>query len=70
MLVFGTRPEGVNAGTLKLVGTEEQIIYDNFKLLLKSKEAYNATAKASNPYGDGMACKRIADILEKKLNLI
>ena len=63
------RPEGVNAGTLKLVGTEEQTIYDNFKLLLESKDAYNAMAKASNPYGDGMACKRIADILVEKLNL-
>ena len=58
------RPEGIAAGTLKLVGTDEQVIYDNFKLLLKSKEAYDAMAKASNPYGDGFACKRIADILE------
>lgn len=59
------RPEGVKAGTLKLVGTDEQMIYDNFKLLLESKEAYNDMAKASNPYGDGFACKRIADILER-----
>ena len=58
------RPEGITAGTLKLVGTDEQVIYDNFKLLLESKEAYDAMAKASNPYGDGFACKRIADILE------
>ncbi|MBQ3046522.1 MAG: UDP-N-acetylglucosamine 2-epimerase (non-hydrolyzing) [Clostridia bacterium] len=58
------RPEGVKAGTLKLVGTDEQIIYDSFKLLLESKEAYDTMAKASNPYGDGFACKRIADILE------
>ena len=58
------RPEGVKAGTLKLVGTDEQVIYDNFKLLLQNKEAYNRMAKASNPYGDGFACKRIADILE------
>ena len=58
------RPEGIKAGTLKLVGTGEQVIYDNFKLLLESKEAYDAMAKASNPYGDGLACKRIADILE------
>ena len=58
------RPEGVKAGTLKLVGTDEQVIYDNFKLLLESKEAYDAMAKASNPYGDGFASKRIADILE------
>ena len=58
------RPEGIAAGTLKLVGTDEQVIYDNFKLLLESKEAYDAMAQASNPYGDGLACKRIADILE------
>lgn len=58
------RPEGIKAGTLKLVGTDEQVIYDNFKLLLENKEAYDAMSKASNPYGDGFACKRIADILE------
>ena len=59
------RPEGIKAGTLKLVGTDEQVIYDNFKLLLEDKSAYDAMSKASNPYGDGFACKRIADILEK-----
>ena len=58
------RPEGIAAGTLKLVGTDEKVIYDNFKLLLENKEAYDAMSKASNPYGDGLACKRIADILE------
>lgn len=58
------RPEGIKAGTLKLVGTDEQVIYDNFKLLLENMDAYDAMAKASNPYGDGLACKRIADILE------
>lgn len=57
------RPEGIKAGTLKLVGTDEQVIYDNFKLLLENKEVYDAMAKASNPYGDGFACRRIADIL-------
>lgn len=57
------RPEGIEAGTLKLVGTDEQVIYDNFKTLLENTEAYNAMAHASNPYGDGFACKRIADIL-------
>lgn len=57
------RPEGIKAGTLKLVGTDEQVIYNNFKLLLDNQEAYDAMAKASNPYGDGFACKRIADIL-------
>ena len=59
------RPEGIAAGTLKLVGTDEDVIYENFKLLLEDPDAYDAMAKASNPYGDGFACKRIADILEK-----
>lgn len=59
------RPEGIKAGTLKLVGTDEQTIYDNFKELLENKESYDAMAHASNPYGDGWTCKRIADILEK-----
>ncbi len=58
------RPEGIAAGTLKLVGTDEQVIYDNFKLLLEDDAAYKAMSLASNPYGDGLACKRIADILE------
>lgn len=60
------RPEGIQAGTLKLVGTEEEVIYRNFKLLLEDQQAYDAMAQASNPYGDGFACKRIADILEKE----
>ena len=58
------RPEGIKAGTLKLVGTDEKVIYENFKKLLVDKNAYDAMSKASNPYGDGFACKRIADILE------
>lgn len=61
------RPEGVEAGTLKLVGTDSDVIYSNFKLLLTSKEAYEAMSKAKNPYGDGTACKQIADILENGL---
>ena len=60
------RPEGIAAGTLKLVGTDEQVIYDHFKQLLCDKTAYDAMAKASNPYGDGLACRRIADILTKE----
>ena len=59
------RPEGIKAGTLKLVGTDENVIYNEFKKLLTDKEEYEKMSKASNPYGDGMACKRIADILEK-----
>ena len=61
------RPEGIKAGTLKLVGTDEETIYSNFKLLLENKEEYEKMSKASNPYGDGFACKRIADILEEKI---
>lgn len=59
------RPEGIAAGTLKLVGTDETVIYENFKLLLEDRTAYDAMAHASNPYGDGHASERIADILEK-----
>ena len=61
------RPEGIAAGTLKLVGTEEETIYQNFKSLLENKDEYEKMSKASNPYGDGFACKRIANILEEKL---
>ena len=61
------RPEGIAARTLKLVGTEEETIYQNFKSLLENKDEYEKMSKASNPYGDGFACKRIADILEEKL---
>jgi len=60
------RPEGVSAGTLKLVGTDEDVIYENFKLLLENQIAYDAMSEASNPYGDGFACKRIADVLEEE----
>ena len=59
------RPEGVAAGTLKLVGTDESVIYQSFRELLENQEAYQAMAHAANPYGDGHACERIADILEK-----
>ncbi len=58
------RPEGVEAGTLRLVGTEEETIYETFKLLLENKEEYEKMSRACNPYGDGHACKRIADVLE------
>ena len=57
------RPEGIAAGTLKLVGTEEETIYKEFSRLLSDKDEYEAMSKASNPYGDGHACERIADIL-------
>jgi UDP-N-acetylglucosamine 2-epimerase (non-hydrolysing) len=59
------RPEGVDAGTLRLVGTDEEVIYRSFTELLENREAYEAMSRACNPYGDGHACERIADILEK-----
>lgn len=61
------RPEGVAAGTLKLVGTEEQVIYENFTALLTDQDLYNTMSQASNPYGDGTASKQIASILKEKL---
>ncbi|MDO5558461.1 MAG: UDP-N-acetylglucosamine 2-epimerase (non-hydrolyzing) [Oscillospiraceae bacterium] len=61
------RPEGIAAGTLKLVGTKEETIYNTFKRLLENDEMYKMMSNASNPYGDGFASKRIADILEQKL---
>ena len=60
------RPEGVEAGTLKLVGTSEEVIYNEFTKLLTDEKEYHKMAHAANPYGDGHACKRIADILEGK----
>ncbi len=57
------RPEGIEAGTLKLVGTEEENIYNAFKELLTNKDEYNKMSRANNPYGDGFASKRIADII-------
>ena len=61
------RPEGIKAGTLKLVGTSEEVIYREFTKLLDDKNAYDAMSKASNPYGDGHACERIAEILVNDL---
>ena len=62
------RPEGVEAGTLKLVGTSEEVIYQEFTRLLDDKIEYNSMAHAVNPYGDGFACKRIADILDGEIH--
>lgn len=58
------RPEGIAAGTLKLVGTDEEVIYNSFKQLLEDQSEYLKMSQASNPYGDGFASKRIVDILE------
>lgn len=60
------RPEGIEVGTLKLVGTDEEVIYKTLKQLLIDQEEYDKMSTASNPYGDGLASKRIADILEQK----
>lgn len=61
------RPEGVNAGVLRLVGTGEQAIYRAFTELLENQDAYETMSCASNPYGDGHASKRIADVLSTEL---
>ena len=58
------RPEGIEAGTLKLVGTDEESVYNNFKLLIENTDEYNKMSNANNPYGDGNASKRIVDVLE------
>lgn len=57
------RPEGIKAGTLKLVGTDEETVYQNGKDLLTNKEVYEKMSKASNPYGDGEASRRIVEVL-------
>lgn len=62
------RPEGIEAGTLKLVGTDEETIYTEFKKMLTDSEEYNRMSNASNPYGDGFACKRIVDVLQQHLS--
>lgn len=58
------RPEGLEAGTLKLVGTNEETIYKEFSKLLTDKSEYEKMAHAANPYGDGLASVRIADVIE------
>ena len=60
------RPEGIDAGTLRLVGTDEEGIYAAFTELLEDEDIYRKMSTACNPYGDGHACERIADILEGK----
>ncbi len=61
------RPEGIEAGTLKLVGTKEEVIYREFKALLEDQELYQKMSEASNPYGDGTASEQIVNILREKL---
>lgn len=60
------RPEGINAGTLKLVGTDENTIYEETKKLLTEKSEYEKMSHASNPYGDGHASEKIVDAIIKK----
>lgn len=62
------RPEGIEAGTLKLVGTDEENIYKETKKLLTDNDEYNKMSKANNPYGDGHASERIADIIIKEFS--
>ena len=62
------RPEGIDAGTLKLVGTDEETIYNEAKRLLTDKKEYERMSKASNPYGDGHASERIVDAIINKFN--
>lgn len=59
------RPEGIKAGTLKLAGTDEETVYSMIKELLTDEDEYNRMSHASNPYGDGLASKRIADAIVK-----
>lgn len=61
------RPEGVKAGTLKLVGTDKEVLHREFLKLLTDREEYDAMSRASNPYGDGTACRQIVDILKQSL---
>ncbi len=62
------RPEGIKAGTLKLVGTDAEVIYNETKKLLTDKDLYTSMSKASNPYGDGTASKQIVDAIINKFN--
>lgn len=63
------RPEGIYAGTLKLVGTDEKVIYEEAKKLLTDKKAYDKMSKASNPYGDGHASEKIVNAIIKYFNV-
>jgi UDP-N-acetylglucosamine 2-epimerase (non-hydrolysing) len=57
------RPEAVDAGTVKLVGTDIELITASLNELLTNKQSYTEMSRAHNPYGDGKACKRICDTL-------
>ena len=61
------RPEGIEAGTARMVGTDVETIIDNVERLIMNQKEYNKMAQATNPYGDGKAAKRIVEILAQKL---
>lgn len=63
------RPEGVSAGTLKVVGTDESRLYEEATELLRNRESYEKMAKASNPYGDGTASKKILEAIAANVHL-
>lgn len=63
------RPEALEAGTVKLVGTDYDAIVDNVSLLLDNREAYERMSHAVNPYGDGKACGRIIDFIKSKMEI-
>ena len=62
------RPEGIDAGTLKLVGTDADTIYEETMRLLTDKAEYERMSRASNPYGDGQASRRIVDAIIEKFS--
>lgn len=64
------RPEGVEAGTLKVVGTSEESVYESFNEILKNNDLYSKMSSAANPYGDGKASKKIADAIIDYFNNI
>ena len=63
------RPEGIEAGILKLAGTDEEVIFEMLDELLENQEEYDRMSKASNPYGDGKASKRIVDAIIEKFEM-
>lgn len=63
LIIFGTRPEALNAGTVILVGTNKRKIVATATKLLNNKEFYNTISMSHNPYGDGDACKKIVEFI-------
>ena len=65
MTIFGARPEAIEAGTSKLVGTDSEAIFAETQRLLDNKKEYGQMARAVNPYGDGKAAERIVEVLRR-----